>query len=340
MATMKDVADLAGVSTTTVSHLLNGTRYVSPDLSERVLEAIKELKYRPYGIARSLRRKESRMIATVIPDNTNPYFAEIARRLEDSCFDAGYNVIVCNSDGSPEKEFRYLELLLEKGVDGIVFVATGRDPDSIEMLREQRLPLVVVDRDVEFTGGDTVLIDNTYGGTIATEYLLEHGHRRLGCISGPCGLRPSMRRVSGFLSAAASYGITVPEDSIVAGSFTSASGYEALLQVLGRDDPPTGVFVCNDMMAVGAICAAQELGYTIPHDLSLVGYDGIELTRYTSPPLTTVEQPFQRLADRTIELLLSRIADPDYEPRREILQPRLIERSSCMHYEPARSSSA
>ena len=160
IATIKDVANMAGVSTTTVSHVINKTRFVSEDLIERVTSAITELNYQPYGLARSLRKKQSGTIGIVIPENTNPFFAEVVRGIEDTCFEHGYSVFLCNSDGEPAKERNYLQLLIEKGVDGLVLVSTGDDEEAMQLLENREIPKVIVDREISGLHMDSVLVDH------------------------------------------------------------------------------------------------------------------------------------------------------------------------------------
>jgi LacI family transcriptional regulator len=219
MTTMRDVADHAGVSISTVSHVINETRPVSEELQRRVSQAMQELGYQPNLLARGLRRGETFTIGVVVPDSANPYFAEVTRGIEDTSFDRGYSVILCNSDGDPRKEEMYANLLSEKRVDGIVFVTAGLRTDHFAQLQKQELPVVLVDRDIRDSDLDVVLSDNHRGGLIATRHLLGLGHRRIACIAGPAHLLPSAERLEGYHRALQEAGVARDERLVDHGDF-------------------------------------------------------------------------------------------------------------------------
>ncbi len=328
MPTIREVASRAGVSPTTVSHVINNTRFVSAEARQRVLDAMAELNYRPNVLARSLRRGETRTLGLILPDSANPFFAEIARAIEDAAFGAGYNVILGNSENQLDKEQVYVDVLVNKQVDGLIFLASGDHSPSLEQLVHDGLPVVVVDRRLSGLEVDTVLTDNLQGGLTAARYLLELGHRRIACITGPSNLTPSAERVIGFRRALEEHGLSVDEALIRKGDFHPHSGYRAAAELLGCQPRPTAIFVCNDMMAIGALRALSEAGLRVPHDCSLVGFDDIELASYITPPLTTIRQDKTALAEAAVQLLLERIAEPDLPARTRILPTRLIERLS------------
>lgn len=335
MITIKDVAAKARVSTTTVSHVINGTRYVSEDLIERVNHAIRELKYQPNALARSLRNKETGTIGMVTPDNSNPFFAEIARHIEDACFAQGYSVILCNSDQDPQKEQAYIRLLLEKQVDGIVFVAAAARAQSLREITERSIPMVVVDRELPGINADFVMTDHRRGGRLATMHLIERGiergHTRIACIAGPSDVTPSWERVQGYRDALESAGLAYEESLIRRGNFQAPSGYSAMKELLtmSAEQLPTCVFACNDLMAIGAIRAISEVGLRVPEDVAVVGYDNISLSSFTNPPLTTVAQPHREMGRLAAELLLDRINDKAARIERRLLEPALIIRQSA-----------
>jgi LacI family transcriptional regulator len=328
ITTMRDVAEHAGVSVTTVSHVINDTRHVSEELRTRVEEAMRELAYQPNALARSLRRNESCTIGMILPDGTNPYFAEIARSIEDKSFSEDYSVIICNSDGDLSKELNYINVLMEKRVDGIIFVAAGMSAAHIRMLQEKRMPVVVVDRDSPGVMVDSVQIDNAAGGQLATDHLVELGHERIACIAGPSYVTPSGERVDGYRRALHEAGLSADADDVLLGNFNAESGYQAATQLLSRSDPPTAIFACNDLMAIGAISAARAMGFRMPRDISIVGFDDIQLAHYSNPPLTTVRQPKYEMGRLATNLLLERIQDPDMQPRARVLDTQLVVRAS------------
>ncbi len=329
---MKSVAIKAGVSTSTVSHVINKTRFVSTDKKERVFKAIKELDYQPNGLARNFRKKRTKTIGLIIPDNTNPYFAEVARGVEDACFELGYSVILCNSDRKMEKEINYLELLMEKGVDGIAFVSVGDDKKATDIFGKKRVPKVLLDREIPGLQLDSVLVDNQLGGFLATEYLIKLGHRRIACITGPSKLSSSMERETGYYNALKKSNIIPDKILIQSGSFHSDSGYEAIKNLLLKSNPPTAIFACNDLIAIGAMFGANEMGFKVPNDLSIIGFDDISIASFMAPRLTTVMQPKYDIGKTAANLLIKRIINRDLPVKLEIFKPVLTIRGSCMAY--------
>jgi len=338
MANIKNVAQHAGVSITTVSHVVNGTRFVSETARLRVEEAVRELGYVPSAVARSLKHNSTRTFGMVIPNNSNPYFAEIIRGVEDRCFAAGYNVILCNSNDDPKRQASYLRVLAEKRVDGLVFVASGSDAVVRATLGEIKIPLVLLDRDVAgMVNCDLVEVNHTVGGELATKHLLDLGHPRVACISGPPGLSPSSQRRAGWKQALEDTGVERKENDLARGDFTARGGYLAMQVLLKRKPRPTAVFVCNDLMAFGAMTAAREAGVAVPEQLSIVGFDDIDLAAFSAPPLTTVAQPKQQIGTLAAELLLERVEASRSETRRVILDPQLKIRGSTARYQPIKA---
>ena len=329
IVTMRDVAERANVSVTTVSHVINDTRPVSYELRQRVLAAMDELGYQPNRLARSLRRGQTHTIGMIIPDSSNPFFAEVARGVEDTSFKQGYSVILCNSDGDLDKELLYTNVLAEKRVDGILFVAAGLSTERILDLQAQRMPLVVVDRDIPDAAVDSVLTDNARGGWLATCHLIDLDHRRIGCITGPSDITPSADRITGYRRALSEADIPLDEALVVKGDFRYEGGYQAASQLLGTRERPTAIFACNDLTAMGAICAASQRRLRIPDDVAIVGCDDIALAAFTNPSLTTVAQPKHDMGAAALEMLLDRIADPDRPALRRILPTELLIRDSC-----------
>lgn len=328
MTTIREVAEKAGVSPTTVSHVVNSTRFVSEDVRQRVLEAMRQLNYRPNALARSLRRGETHTLGLILPDSANPFFAEISHSIESAAFGHGYSVILCNTENDINKERLYTEVLENKQVDGMIFVAAGGDREALAEIVRKGLPLVVVDREMGDLELDTVVTDNFHGGLIAAQHLIASGHRLIACITGPSNITPTSDRVSGFRAALKQANILADESLFVRGDFHAPSGYEVTMHLLQRVPRPTAIFVCNDMMAIGGIRAASQLGLRVPDDVSIVGFDDIELASYTTPPLTTVAQPKQEIGSQAVEQILERMRTPTLPPRRTVLTPRLVIRES------------
>lgn len=315
MPTIRDVAERAGVSITTVSHVVNRTRKVEPATAARVEAAIEELGYRPNALARSMRRGTTHTVGVVVPDIANPFFGDLARSLEDHMFEAGYSAIICNSDGDEEKEARYLEVLQSKQVDGLLLVAASHPSDGLLGIVERGTPAIVVDRELDALAVPQVLVANSEGGKLAGRHLLELGHRDIGVIAGPGGLGTSARRLDGLRAALAEGGLDLPPERVVLGDFRAASGRAAMEGWLGREARPTAVFAENDLMAIGALSAAHAAGIDVPKQLTVVGFDGIAFGADVTPPLTTVAQSADAMATAAIDLLMERLRDPAAEPR-------------------------
>lgn len=328
MPTMREVAEKAEVSITTVSHVINKTRPVSDELSARVLESMDLLGYQPNLLARSLRLGETKTIGVILPDSANPFFAEVARGIEDTGFEEGYSVIICNSDNNQDKEKLYIDVLYEKQVDGIIFVSTGESTKLLSDSREQKKPFVIVDRMMPGINSDSVMTDNEKGGYLATSHLIQLGHRKISCIRGPSGISPSANRFTGYCRALEEHKIPLDETFILDGDFHFQSGYTNTLDLLKLDNPPTAIFALNDLMAVGAIAAAQKIGKNVPTDISIIGFDDIDLAAYVHPPLTTISQPKYEIGVMATNLLLDRIQDNNRQPRSRTLDIKLLIRES------------
>lgn len=342
MATIKDVADKAGVSITTVSHVINQTRYVSEELTQKVTQAMADLNYQQNILASSLRSGRSKTIGLIIPDISNLFFAEISRKIEDKGFEYGYSVILCNTDDNISKEIKYIDVLQTKQVDGIIFISAGGSESILTNPLESDIPVVVADRDSVGFFSDVVLIENRKGGYDATNYLISLNHRKIACISGPSLITPSAQRVEGYKTALQDAGIPFEPSFLQMGDFRFESGNKAMREILKSPDLPTAVFVCNDMMAIGAMRAIKDFGLHIPDDISIVGFDNIPLSNIIFPALTTIAQPMQKMANLILELLVEKIKikenrkrhkeiEPEYQ--RIVLYTELIVRDSCKKIE-------
>ncbi len=329
MSSIYQVAERAGVSATTVSHVVNNTRTVSAAVRARVQQAMVELDYRPNGLARSLRRGQTHTLGLILPDSANPFFAGIARAIENAAFQIGLSVILGNTEGNCARERYYVDLFTQKRVDGIIFVNAGDRAESLVHLVKRGVPAVVVDRDLPGLEIDAVLTDNRGGGYLATRHLLGLGHRRIGCIAGPSTVTPSALRVEGYRAALAEADLPIDSALTQVGDFHPESGRLATHALLGLPTPPTAIFAGNDLMAIGALRAAAECGRHVPTDLAVVGFDDIELAAYTLPPLSTIAQPRLAIGQAAVRLLIERIADRSLAARRELLPTQLVVRASC-----------
>jgi LacI family transcriptional regulator len=329
MATIRDVARSAGVSTATVSHVLNLTRHVSPITRDRVLRAIAALNYQPNRVARSLRNRKTTTLGVLLPNSANPFFAELLHSIESCCFDLGYSVILGNANDDPKRELFYLDVLLSKQVDGILLVSTGAYKEVLEIVTRRRVPTVMIDRPAAEPRVDTVYIENEQGGRIATEYLLSLGHRAIAVIGDASPPAPTIERMAGYRSALRAAGLAVNEGYIVTSNYMHEGGYRACQQLLHLPERPTAIFACNDMMAIGALCAIHGVGLRVPQDISVIGFDDISLASYTVPRLTTIAQPLAEIGRIAVEYLLQRLNSPDAPLHQKCLPVALVERDSC-----------
>ncbi|MNJ51426.1 HTH-type transcriptional repressor PurR [compost metagenome] len=311
-----------------MSHVLNKTRPVSEQVRLKVEAAIAELDYVPSAVARSLKARSTATIGLLVPNSVNPYFAELARGIEDGCERKGYCVILCNSDDNPQKQRSYLRVLLEKRIDGLIVASVGEDSDLLDSLAAVRTPMVIVDRALEGVEADIVRIDHEQGAYLATRHLLDLGHRDIACIGGPDNTSVAQLRLAGFERALAEAGVAVAPERILSSDFTSLGGYAAAARLL-EGERPTAIFAGNDMIGIGVLRAAAERNICVPSELSVIGFDDIQLSRYVFPALTTVGQSIRELGESAAALLLSRIAQPlRGAPEQRIVAPKIVLRES------------
>lgn len=327
---MKDVARLAGVSTSTVSHVINKDRFVSEAITLKVDEAIKSLNYAPSALARSLKLNQTHTIGMLITASTNPFYSELVRGVERSCFERGYSLVLCNTEGDEQRMNRNLETLMQKRVDGLLLLCTETHQPSQEIMqRYPSIPTVMMDW-APFDGDSDLIQDNSLlGGDMATQYLIDKGYRRIACIAGPLDKTPSRLRLEGYQLAMARAGIAVEDGFIITSDFEFSGGLKAMQALLALPALPQAVFVGNDAMAVGVYQALHQAGLRVPQDIAVVGYDDIELARYMTPPLTTIHQPKDELGELAIDVLIHRMANPAQAQQRVQLTPELIVRGSA-----------
>lgn len=328
---LKDVARLSGVSIATASRVVTAPHLVNETTRERVQRAIDTLQYRPSRVARRLRRDSARanLIGLVVPDVQNPFFADVARGVENVAQAKGYMVFVGNSDEDAEKERGYLELMRAESVDGLILPPTSEAAPALAALAKAGVPVVCVDRRLPNVPLDTVVADNVRGADAATTHLLELGHRRVGFVEGRPQLSTSRERLLGYRRALEAHDVTFDEHLVRAGDSRQESGYRLARELLESDAPPTALLVGNNLMTLGALAAIRELGLRMPDDVALIGYDDLPWAAAFEPPLTAVRQPAYEMGRRATELLLRRVEEPAIEPTVVVLQPELIVRRSC-----------
>ncbi|OAN11167.1 transcriptional regulator [Photobacterium jeanii] len=335
MATIKDVAKHAGVSTSTVSHVLNQTRFVSEDISSRVRAAVEELNYAPSALARSLKVNHTRTFGMLVTTSTNPFFGEVVKGVERRCYEQGYNLILCNTEGDIDRMRSNLDMLLQKRVDGLLLMCSEVETSAFDLFaRHQPVPTVVMDWGPIDFPSDKIQDNSHHGGYLATKHLIEKGHTQIGCLTGPLDKLPAQQRLSGFVQAMEESGLTINKDWIASGNFECEGGEKAFNAIYKNGKLPTALFVCNDMMAMGVINTAHKQGISVPDDLSIVGYDDIKLAKYITPSLTTIHQPKHRLGQQAVDTLLEKINKQSDSNKVIQLEPTLMERDSVKSLTP------
>jgi LacI family transcriptional regulator len=318
MATIRDVAEKAGVSVATVSHVINGTRKVAPETEARVRRVMEELGYQPNAIAQSLRKRTTYAIGILVSDITNPFFATLVRGAEDAALEAGYSVIVCNSDEDPQKEDMYIRALWRRRIDGMLIAPTrdGTSP-AIQELVQRKLPFVFVDRKAKGIEADAVLSDNIGGAYLATKHLIERGHKRIGIVLGIPGATTTEERLLGYRQALEEAGIPFSEDLVVWGGYRIEGGRKACAKLLSLSDPPTAIFSTNNLMTIGVLRELFHRAIKIPEAIAVVGFDDLEWAEVIQPPLTTVNQQPYAIGRVAVGLLLQRLGTQGSRERHE-----------------------
>lgn len=324
---IKDVAQKAGVSVSTVSHVMNGTRFVSPATCEKVNAAMASLGYRPSSLARALKMNRTMTIGMLVTNSTNPFFAEVVHGLENKCFQHGYSLILCNTGDNTERQRSYLKTLLMKRIDALVVMTANTDPEFYRELGGlDDLPMVVLDSGAEIDAcvvGD----DSVMGGRLAAQFLIDRGFTKIGFLAGPAGHPRSRDRWLGCCQALDTARITLDPDLHETGELSISGGYRAMQKLLKRSRPEA-IFAFNDLMAMGAYRSAAEMGLAIPGDLSIIGYDDLEIATYMIPALTTIHQPSFGLGERAAEILIEHLTQKTRLPATLTLEPRLVVRDS------------
>jgi len=328
--TIYDVARLAGVSPSTVSRMLNGKGQFAPATRTAVEQAVEQLRYRPNTIARSLRTKSTQTIAFLLPYVPDPFFVSLIGGIQQHALNHDYAILLCVTEGDPEREERYLHLLQAKQVDGALIDGPVLPATRVARFVEDGFPIVCVDRDVDLPSVPLVQVDNRLGARRATEHLLSLGHRRIAHVSGSelQRLRHGQERLAGYREALAAAGVREDPRLVATGDYTEEGGRGATRALLDAGAEFSAVFAANDLSAIGAMRALAERGRRVPTDVSVVGFDDVHISAFINPPLTTVHQPAAEIAQRATELLIALIHGREVAERRHVLEPRLVVRAS------------
>jgi DNA-binding LacI/PurR family transcriptional regulator len=322
VASLRDVAQRAGVSLATASRVTTGTDGVRPETRARVEEAMRDLLYVPPG-----RKPETGAIGLLVPELTNPIFPCLAQAMEARATEAGLATILCNTTAAAFREADYVHMLLDRRVDGMIFISCqmthlAGDHDHYGRLVEEGARLVFVNGALDGLDVPCVSVDERHAGYLATRHLVSLGHERIGFVAGPADYLPTREKAAGREEALRQSGLH-PDGLVVHGDFTLEGGRRAARGLLQRADRPSAVICSSDVIAIGVVQEARELGLRVPDDLSVVGFDGIEAASWVDPPLTTIEQPIDQIASTAVELLQTVIEAPDRSLPRVLFQPWL-----------------
>jgi LacI family fructose operon transcriptional repressor len=325
MASIKDVAEAAGVSTATVSRVLSNGLHVRPEVRERVMATVERLGYRPNLVARSLRSQQSSTVGLIVSDISNPFFTAISRAVEDTSYEQGFSVLLCNTDENPEKEAIYLNLMRDTAVAGAIMSPTRH---TIASFADSNLPfpIVFVDRSISNGDVDAVLLDNVDAAFRLITHLVERGYTRIAALCSE--MSTGLERQVGYEKALRTHGLTPQSEYMKYVPLKAEAGYAATMKMLDLDEPPDALFTVNSLIAEGALRAIRERNLTIPDDIALVTFDETTWCSLIQPAITLIAQPTYDIGKTAAELLMQRIADPGRPTRQVILKGQLLVRGS------------
>lgn len=329
--TIKDIANRLGISTSTVSRVLQNARDVSPATRQKVLDLIEKEKFHPNVVARNLKYRQTKTLGVVVPSFDKPFYSKVIGGIQEQAARLGFNILACQSRENHQTELAYIKTLLANKVDGLL-VCMSRNTKSAQYLLElqkNNVPLVLFDRVGGLFNFSKVHVDNESGAQAMIRYLLEQGHRKIAHIGGPANLSVCIDRLKGYRKAHRDFGMPVWEELILEGDFSMESGSVCTEQLLRRGLKPDAVFCICDSMAIGCIKALLRHGYRIPGDIAVAGFDNDPITEHLEPALTTVEQPMQRIGEEAASLLIQKIHEPGSPNRDIMLETRLIIRESA-----------
>ncbi|MGL5385168.1 MAG: DNA-binding transcriptional regulator CytR [Enterobacterales bacterium] len=328
MATMKDVAEMAGVSTATVSRALMNPEKVSTPTRQKVEQAVLAVGYSPHALTRNIKRNESRTILVIVPDICDPFFADVIQGIEQTAAQHGYLVLIGDCAQQHQQERTFVNLIITKQIDGMLLLGSNLPFDASKEEQRNLPPMVMANEFAPELELPTVHIDNLTAAFEAVHYLHQLGHKQIACIAGPEQMPLSHYRLQGYIQALRRNGITVESSYITRGDFTYEAGAQALVSLMALPKPPTAVFCHSDVMAIGVLSQAKKMGLRVPQDLSIVGFDDIKLAQYCDPPLTTVAQPRFEIGQQVMLLLLEQLHGQVVNSGSRLLDTELIIRGS------------
>lgn len=330
--TIKDIANYTGFSVTTISLVLNNKANKIPNTTkDAILNAVEKLNYRPNQLAVGLVKKRTETLGLIISDVSNIFFSNLAKGVEDECRKKGWNLILCNTNDKHERDLSYIQVLADKGVDGILFCMSldsdkKKAMESVQLLNKLKIPFVMIDRFLEEAGCTSIFVNHKQGGYMTAKYLIEQGHKRIGCVTGPLLLEDSMERLKGYQKALEEYGLEYRSEFVYEGNYDRESGMEAVEELLKQE--VTAIFAFNDMSAYGVYTKLKQRQISIPEDISLAGYDDIFFSEILDVPLTTVRQPVYDMGVEAVKQLIEEIDSGVNAHKCVTFQPSLIIRES------------
>lgn len=341
MATIADVATKAGVSVSTAARVLSGRGYAAEETRRLVLEAARDLGYVPNQIARSLRTRQTMMVGLLIGDVENSFYSVIAKNVESVAKDAGYHVVLCNSDDDPDIEREYLKLLEGMRVDALVVTPTSKNRRHLARLIDKGIVIVQVDRRVDGLAADAILVDNEAGSASAVTHLIEEGHSQVGILTGELAVTTARQRLVGYERALREHGLPVREELVKTGSFHREHAIEDATDLIRAEPAPTAIFAANNILAEAALIALGSDGLRVPRDVSLVAFDDVQWMSMVEPPVTAVRQPIADMARSAAELVFRRLREGRAGPPSTIVfRTELVERGSVAPFRKVKPAKA
>ena len=331
MTTIKDIARRVNVSDATVSRVINDSPNVKPQTREKVQKAIKELNYYPNSLARGMRSKKTNSIGLLLADITNPFYAETAKTIIERAGKNDYSIILCTTNNDIIEQQKYIDVLLQRKVDGFIFASVHWKDPSLAAVMEAGVPYILYNRKTSaYKNLNYVVLDNELGAYLAVEHLYKLGHRRIAMIRGPHTFSTGKERSSGYLKALKEFGLLHDEKLIVQGEYSEKQSYDSAMKLFSSDNRPTAVFASNDLMALSVYDAALSCGLSVPSDIALVGFDDIEIASHRAIELTTVSQNRNMMAEIAFDTLRKNIENgPFQQPVQVVLKPMLTVRKTC-----------
>ncbi|WP_129706008.1 LacI family DNA-binding transcriptional regulator [Priestia megaterium] len=324
--TIYSVAEEAGVSISTVSKVINQTGHISERTRQKVIEVMAQLNYHPSVVASALTGKPTKTIGLLVPDISNPFFADLARSIEDRSHERGFHVVMCNTDNDAEKEKKYLSLLIRQRIDGLIVASAFRNANLLKNMLKQDIPISVIASEIPHISVNTVTVDDYKGSYLATDYLLSLHHKKIAIITE--NAKSNHARLDAFRDAMQENGIIVPPQHVITTEASIQKGYESAKQIFSMKEKVTAIFACNDLLAIGVMQAAKEFKIDVPQDLSVIGFDNTVLSTTITPMLTTVAQPTKEMAVNVVDLLVREMKYPAMHKEHLLLEPKLIVRKS------------